>query len=101
MAFEDTILFKTLYYGWQVVPDDKTCSDILWKWHIPGEGHNQEPIKFSELQFYKADVTKGDKGCRKKAVVSGIRDYFATPMFAFELSGSKIKSFMIIWFYQD
>ena len=70
MAFEDAILFKTLYYGWQVVPDDKTCSDILWKWHIPGEGHNQEPIKFSELQFYKADVTKGDKGCRKKKQLS-------------------------------
>ena len=56
-----------------------------------GEGQNQEPIKFSELQFYKADVRKDDKGCRKRPVVGGSRDYCATPMFAFEPSESKIK----------
>lgn len=46
----------------KVVPDDETCTGILQKWHFPREGQNQEPIKFSELQFYKADVRKDDKG---------------------------------------
>ena len=45
----------------KVVPDDETCTGILQKWHFPREGQNQEPIKFLELQFYKADVTKDDK----------------------------------------
>ena len=22
----------------KAVPDDKTCTDILQKWHVPGEG---------------------------------------------------------------
>ena len=77
----------------KVVPDDKTCTDILQKLYVPGVGQNQEPIKFSELQFYKADVRKDDTGCRKKTVVSGSRDYCATPMFAFESSESKTKKF--------
>ena len=49
----------------KVLLDNKTCTDILQKWHVPGEVQNQGPIKFSELQFYKADVRKDDKGCRK------------------------------------
>ena len=40
----------------KVVTDDRTCTDILQKWYVPVKGQNQEPTKFSGLQFYKADV---------------------------------------------
>ena len=79
----------------KVVPDDKTCTDILQKWHVSGEGQSQEPIKFSELQSHKADERKDDKECQKRPVVSGSRHYCATPMFAFGPSESKIKKFWI------
>ena len=49
----------------EVVPDDKTCTDILQKWHVTGEGQYQEPIKFSELQSYKADIRKDVKDDKK------------------------------------
>ena len=29
----------------KVAPDDKTCTDILQKWHVPGEGQNQEQTR--------------------------------------------------------
>ena len=55
-------LFEYRQLDTKLVPDNKTCTDILQKWHLPGEGQYQEPIKFSELQLYKADVRKDDKG---------------------------------------
>ena len=69
-----------------VVPDDKTSTDVLQKWDALGEGQNQDPINwFSKLQFYKADVRKDDKGWRKRPVVSGSRDYFSQYLFCFRL----------------
>ena len=78
------VLYQLVEYrqlGINVVPDDKTCTDIFQKWHVPGEGQNQEPIEFSELQSYKADVRKDDdKGCRKRSVVCGSIVYCAIPV---------------------
>ena len=71
----------------KVALDDKTCTDILQKWDVLEEGQNENPLKFSEMQFYKADIKMDDKGCR------GSRHYCDTPMFAFEPSESKIKNF--------
>ena len=42
----------------QSVPEDKTCTDLLQQWHVPGEGGNVEPIKFLALTFEKADLNK-------------------------------------------
>ena len=96
----DAALYQLGEY-WQlnikVVPDNKTCTDILQKWHVPGEGQNQNPIKFSELQFFKADVRRDDKECQKRPVLGGSRDYCATPMFAFEPSENKTKK-VLDWF---
>ena len=40
------------------VPDDKTCTDLLQQWHVPGEAANTEAILFSNLTFQKADFEK-------------------------------------------
>ena len=37
------------------VPDDKTCTDILQKWHVPSESGNNGAILFSEQTFINAD----------------------------------------------
>ena len=54
-------LVEYLQLDIKAVSDDKTCTDILQKWHVPQERQNQEPKKFTILQFYKADVRKEEK----------------------------------------
>ena len=51
-------LVEYLQLDIKAVPDDKTCTDILQKRHVPAERQNQEPKKFTIFQFYKADVRK-------------------------------------------
>jgi len=53
----------------KVVPDDKTWTDVLQKWHVPGEGPNIEPIKFSDLTFEKANISKDNEKSRKRPIV--------------------------------
>ena len=72
------------------IPDDKTCTDQLQQWHVPGEGMNH-PIKFSELKFEKADLTKDLSATRKRPLVCGKRKYCASPIFAHTPSEEKIK----------
>ena len=64
--------------------EDKTYTDILQKWHIPGERMNEDPIKLSELTFFKADITKDQQGSRKHLLVSDSQDFCATRPFAYE-----------------
>ena len=58
------VLYQLVEYrqlNLNTVPDDKTCTDILQRWHVPGEGKNDTPIEFSELTFYKADQSNSHK----------------------------------------
>lgn len=88
-AFYQLIDYKELAV--KSVPSDKTCTDILQKWHVPGEKANDEAILFSNLIFEKADAEK-DKNCsRKRPVVSGKRKFCATPLFAHETNTEKMK----------
>ena len=61
------------------VPDDKTCTDILQQWHIPGETSNNEAILFSNLTFEKANFEKDKNKSRKRPIVAGKRNYCSTP----------------------
>ena len=74
-----------------VVPENKTCTDILQKWHVPGEGQNKMPIKISELTFYKADVDKDRNQSRKRPLVTGKWGYCTSPLFSHKPSLEKIK----------
>ena len=58
-ALYQLVEYKTLTL--KSVPDDKTCTDILQKWHVPGEASNEYPIKFADLSFHKADLKKRHK----------------------------------------
>lgn len=73
------------------VPADKTCTDVLQAWHIPGEGSNTGALKFSALTFYKADLSKDLNNKRKRPVVTGKRSFCATPLFAHQPSVKKLK----------
>ena len=65
----------------EYVPDDKTCTDILQKWHVSSESGNNVAILFFELTFIKADQQKEENNCRKRAFVTGERYFSATPLF--------------------
>ena len=72
------------------IPDDKTCTDLLQKWHVPGEKQNTEPILFSELTFEKADFNKDKNNSRKRPIVTGSRKFGAAPLSAYDVSINKI-----------
>ena len=75
----------------EYVPDDKTCTDILQKWHVPSESRNNVAILFFELTFIKADQQKEENNCRKPAFVTGERYFCATPLFDREVKKEKIE----------
>ena len=73
------------------VPADKACTGILQTWHIPGEGANTGALKFSELTFLKADLKKDTENTRKRPLVTGNRNFCATPVFAHKPLPEKLK----------
>ena len=75
----------------KTVPDDKTCTDILQQWHVPGEAPNLEAVLFSNLTFEKADLDKDKNKTRKRPLVAGKRKHCSTPLFAKVPSSDKIK----------
>ena len=40
------------------IPTDKTCTDVLQIWHVPGEAANDQPTLFSTLRFVKENLRK-------------------------------------------
>eukprot|EP00794_Sanderia_malayensis_P012567 gene12567-13854_t len=79
------------------VPDDKTCTDVLQKWHVPGEATNDQPVMFSDLKFIKEDIRKDIIGSRKRTVVAGNREFCATPMFAHEAPEKNYKNLVTVY----
>ena len=78
------------------VPDDKTCIDILQKWHIPSESGNTGAILFSELTFIKADQQKEENNSRKRHFVTEERYFCATSLFDQEVKVRKLKNYLKI-----
>ena len=73
------------------VPNVKTCTDILQKWHVPSKSGNTGAILFSESTFIKADQQKEEYNCRKGPFVTGERYFCATPLFDWEVKSGKIE----------
>ena len=76
---------------YSTVANDKTCTDILQKWHVPSKLGNTGAILFSELTFIKADQQKEEYNCRKGPFVTGERYFCATPLFDWVVKSGKIE----------
>ena len=76
-ALYQLVDFKELHA--KTVPDNKNCTDVLQRWHVPGEAANLEAILFSNLTFEKADLEKDINKTRKRPIVSGKRKHCSTP----------------------
>ena len=81
------------------VPDDKTCTDLLQKWHVPGESSNTEAILFSDLTFEKADADKDLNKLRKRPIVAGKLKFCATPVLQEAVVVKKLKNFVTIYLH--
>ena len=76
---------------YSTVANDKTCTEILQKWHVPSKSGNTGAILFSELTFIKADQQKEEYNCRKGPFVTGERYSCATPLFDWVVKRGKIE----------
>ena len=74
-------LYQLLDYielGLSDVPDDKTCTQELQKWHVPRKNTTQAGLLFEDLIFPQDSYDKDKKG-RKRPVPEGKReDYCLT-----------------------
>ena len=76
--------------GLSVVPDDKSCTDVLQQWNVPRNMDTHGPLLFTELKFEKANFER-DNSKRKRPILSASRDgYCATPPMAREISVERI-----------
>ena len=74
------VLYQTVAYkelNIKTVPDGKTCTDRLQRWHVPGEAPNREDTRFSDLTFEQADPEKDKNNSRKRPIVAGRRKFFS------------------------
>ena len=76
------------------MPDDITCTQVLQKWHAPSKKlPSNVAVKFSALQFEKANQERDKSKKRKRPIVSGNRgDYCATPTFAKSVAKQEIQA---------
>ena len=74
-------LYQLLDYielGLSDIPDDKTCTQELQKWHVPRKNTTQEALLFEDLIFPQDSYDKDKKG-RKRPIPEGKReDYCST-----------------------
>ncbi len=81
------MLYTLLDYcnlGLKYVPEDVSCTQVLQKWNVPGRKvTSSTAVKFTELEFERADDDRGKSKKRKRPVVTGSREgYCTTPLFA-------------------
>jgi hypothetical protein len=74
-------LYQLLDYielGLSDIPDDKTCTQELQKWHVPRKNTTQAALLFEDLIFPQDSYDKDKKG-RKRPIPEGKReDYCST-----------------------
>jgi hypothetical protein len=76
------------------VPEEKACTDVLQKWHIPGElAKNCEAVLFSDLTFEKADANKDINNLRCRPFVTGKLSFCATPLSGKNITLEKLQQF--------
>jgi hypothetical protein len=63
--------------GLSDIPDDKTCTQEIQKWHVLKKSTTQEALLFEDLIFPQNTYEKDKKG-RKCAVVEGKRDSYSS-----------------------
>ena len=87
-------LFHLLEYkqlNLKSVPADKTSTDVLQKWNIPGVGANNSGIRFSEITFFKPESKRDTENTRKRPLVTVSRDFCVTPVFAHKTLPENLK----------
>ena len=73
-------LFQLLDFielGLSDIPDEKTCTEEIQKWHIPRKDKAQEALLFEDLTFPQ-DTYEKDKEGRKRPVREGKRDFISS-----------------------
>ena len=73
-------LFQLLHFielGLSDIPDEKTCTEEIQKWHIPRKDKAQEALLFEDLTFPQDTYEKDKKG-RKQPVPEGKRDFISS-----------------------
>ena len=77
------------------VPEEVTCTQVLQKWNVPTRKiTSKDAVKFSDLEFQKANFEKDRGNKRRKSMVTGNREGFcATPPYARQLKSSEIEKF--------
>ena len=77
------------------VPEEVTCTQVLQKWSVPTRKiTSQVAVKFSDLEFEKADFEKDKNKKRKRPFVTGNREGFcATQSYARKVKSEEIELF--------
>ena len=77
------------------VPEEVTCTQVLQKWSVPTRKITSPvSVKFSDLEFEKADFEKDKNKKRKRPFVTGNREGFcATPSYARKVKSEEIELF--------
>ena len=59
-ALEDAASMYTQLFEYRQtdIPEDKTCTDVLQQWHVPGKGCNN---KILTINFFKSGHQQGYK----------------------------------------
>ena len=60
-------IYDFVELGLSIVPDDKSCTDILQQWNVPKNTATESPLLFTDLKFEKANFEK-DNGNRKRSI---------------------------------
>ena len=70
-------LLDFIELGLSDIPDEKTCTEEIQKWHIPRKDKAQEALLFEDLTFPQDTYGKDKKG-RKRPVPEGKRDFISS-----------------------
>ena len=70
-------LLDLIELGLSDIPDEKTCTEEIQKWHIPRKDKAQEALLFEDLTFPQDTYEKDKKG-RKRPVREGKRDFISS-----------------------
>ena len=77
------------------VPEEVTCTQVLQNWSVPNRKiTSRDAVKFSDLEFQKADFEKDRSKKRRKLMVTGNREGFcATSPYARQVKSSELEKF--------
>ena len=71
-------LLDYIELGLSDIPDDKSCTQELQKWHVPKKPTTQEAIVFENLVFFEDTYEKDKRGCKRAVRESKRKKFSAT-----------------------